>query len=90
MHVLQGLSQSEVRTEADQTVHADADDEVEEHAEVDAVTLMAEGVREMRNEREVINGVTEQDGDEIFEPAARRYSEPLVRHVNRQEAMCQL
>jgi hypothetical protein len=72
---------SEAGTEADQAINADANHKIEKHAEVNAVSLMAEALRQMRYKRKVVDGVAYKDSHQVFEPSAECHSKPLPRHV---------
>lgn len=67
-------------SEADESVDACASHEIYQHAPIHLETRMAKRPREMRNERQIVDGVADEDGDQVFEPSPGSCAEILLRH----------
>lgn len=61
----------ETGAEADQTVDGGANGEVDEGAPIRSIAAMSEAIGQVREEREIIDRVADEDSDEIFEPPPR-------------------
>jgi len=67
----QGKPALQVGAEADQAVDRDADDEVDSGAPIGAEALVAQCGGQVGNEREVVDGLADEDCGEVFEPSSR-------------------
>jgi hypothetical protein len=66
--------------EADQAVHAYTNGEVDQDAPIHLEAIVAQEIRQVWRERKVINGVADDNRDQIFEPPAGRGTQVLSRH----------
>jgi len=63
---------------ANQTVHSHADEEIDQDAGINLEALVLERLGQMREKREVVDGIAEKDGNEIFEPSPRSRAEDFL------------
>ena len=76
------LADVEIGAEAYETVHSQADKEVDAHAQVNVGAMVAQRVWKMGRQGEVENHLAEENRGQVFEPSPWTCSEKLARHVD--------
>jgi hypothetical protein len=75
---MHGRGHSQFGSDTDQTVDGYTNTEIDEHAEIDLKPLVLKELRQVWDQRKVVNGLAEQDGDEVFEPASGGHAQELA------------
>jgi hypothetical protein len=79
--MMQRGSQSDSRAEPDQAVHSDADSKIYQQPPIRLESLMTQRFRKMWEQGQVIDGISHEDGQQVFQPAARCDSQEFARHT---------
>ena len=74
----------QVDAQADQAVDTGTDDEIEEQAQIDFRAGMLPHRGQVWLQREIIDGVAEEDGDQVFEPSPPAGAKKCGAHQSRQ------
>lgn len=77
-----GLAALYTCAQPDQAIYQDANHEIDDDSAINGKTLMTQRVRQIRHQREVIDGIAEKDGNQVFKPSAGSDSEKLARHLS--------
>src|ERR1700683_1993509 len=78
---LHGVRQSELCAQPKQPVHGHTHREVGQTAPIQKKSLVSKRLRKMRNQREIVDRVTQKNGYAIFDPSPKTDSEKFAFHM---------
>ena len=80
---LHEVRQSELRGQPQQTIHDETDHKIGQAAPIQKKSLVPKSLREVRNQRKIVNCVTQKNGYGVFNPSPKRNSQKFAFHKHR-------
>ena len=77
---LHGVRQSDLRAQPEQPIHGKADHEVRQTAPIQKESLVSKRLRKMRNQRKIVNCITQKNRCGIFNPSPKSNSQKFAFH----------
>ena len=77
------MRQSELSAQSDQSIHRQTDHEIDQAAPIQKKSLVPKRLRKVRNQRKIVDRVTQKNGYCIFDPSPKADSEKFAFHKHR-------